>query len=160
MLRNPSRVHEAIKVCLQFGWKDSLPLLGHIVDRPSSLGAYRGAYQASRELAGKPIPAELLAAEKAIERRGFPSRGSTEGDLAAARRTIVEAADVEAATFVGISLATFTTKGNVAPVRMEGVEILRALPRATVEKMLNRLANGLQDDIQRDFVAKVLTQVL
>jgi len=160
MLGNPSRVYEAIEACRQFDWKDSLPQLKQIVEKPSSLGAYRGAFKASRELAGKPISPKLLAAEKTIEQRAYTDRGRDQADLTAARQAILDADDVEAATFVGISLATFLTKGNITQVQREGIEILRVLPRATVDKMLNQLAKGLQDESHRNTVAKLLQQVL
>jgi hypothetical protein len=160
MIGRRLHVNEAMQACQELGWKDALPLIEGVVERPSSLGAYRDAYQIYRQLSGKPIDAEVLAAAKVIQRQSGSDRASrpTEGELAAARRTILASADVEGAAFVGFSLATFITKGNTAPVNKDGIEMLRALPRPVVEKMLSRLLDGL-GDTDRPPVLKVLRQV-
>ncbi len=160
MIGRQLHVHEAMQACLEFGWQDALPLIDGVVERPSSLGAYREAYKISRQLSGNPIEAELLAAANVILRQSSSDRTSqpTEGELADARRTIMGTTDIEGAAFVGFSLATFVTKGNIAPVNTDGIEILRALPRPVVEKMLNRLLDGL-GETDRQPVLKVLRQV-
>lgn len=127
----------------------------------SSLGAYREAYTTYRQLSGKPIDAEVFTAAKVIERQSGFDRASqpSERELAAAHRTIIDTADVEGAAFIGFSLATFVTKGNTAPVNKDGIEILGALPRPVVERMLSRLLKGLEET-DRPPVVKVLRQVL
>jgi hypothetical protein len=160
MIGRQLHVNEAMQACLEFGWKDALPLIEGVVEKPSSLGAYREAYKISRQLSANSIEAQVLAAANVIQRQSGSDRGSqpTERELVAARRTIIGTADIEGAAFVGFSLATFVTKGNTAPVNKDGIEILRALPRPVVEKMLNRLLDGL-GETDRPPVLKVLRQV-
>jgi hypothetical protein len=160
MIARQLHVTEAMRACLEQDWKDALPVIEAVVEKPSSLGAYREAYKISRELSGNPIDAELFEAATIIQCQSSSDRASqpTEQELRAARRTIVESPDAEGAAFVALSLATFVTKGNTALVNRDGIEILRELPRPLVVKMLNRLAAG-QDESHRRMALKILRQV-
>lgn len=158
MVGRQLHINEAMQACLEMGWMDALPLIERVVEKRSSLGAFRDAYRTYRQLSRNPLDAELPAAAKVLQRqRGFGRESlPTEEALAAARRTIIGTTDVEGAAFVGLSLATFVTKGNTAPVNQEGVEILRSLP--VVEKMLRRLLDGLEETDCAS-VFKVLQQI-
>lgn len=147
MVRNQLLVHRAMAACEEFGWKEALPLIDGVVEKPSSLGAYRDAYQLSRKLSGQAIDPELLTAAGVIRGQlGTGSGSQPKADqVAAARQKIIQSTDVEGAVFIGFSLASFNTKGNTAPVKQDGMEILRALPRPVVDKMLNALANGIAE---------------
>lgn len=160
MIGRQLHVNEAMQACLGMGWKDALPLIEGVVEEPSSLGAYRDAYMAYRQLSDNPIDAAVLAAAIVIQRQIGSDRASqpTEGELTAARRTIIDSADVEGAAFVSLSLATFVTKGSTALVNKNGIEILRVLPRPVVEKMLKRLLDGV-GETDKPQVRKVLGQI-
>lgn len=168
MLDEQLQVTYALQACVEFGWKDALPLIERVIEKPSSLGAYREAYKTYRELSGNPIDAKILAAADVIDPYNRIDRaapppvtrtvGPTEEALAAARQTIIETADVEGATFIGFSLAIYTTKGNSGRINQQGFAILQALPRPAVRQMLNQLLN-VQDESDRSRVEKVLQQV-
>ena len=64
MIARQTRVNEATEVCLEQGWKDALPLIELVIEKPSSLGASRDAYTTYRQLSGKPIDPKLLQAAK------------------------------------------------------------------------------------------------
>jgi hypothetical protein len=156
MILRQSHAFEAIDACLEFGWDDAAPLIQDVIGRPSSLGVWRHAYQAARNLEGKPIDQSLLAAADVIRRQSGSDPPSDE-ELATARETIIKAAQAEDAAFVALSLATFVTKGNTAPVNKDGIAILRALPRTVVEEMLHGLLEGLPES-ERSQIAAILRQ--
>jgi hypothetical protein len=160
MIRRQLLVTEAMRASVEFEWKEALPLIRAVFEKPSSLGAYREAYKSYRQLSGKPIDGKLFEAARIIEQQcgSDPASQPTDEQLADARRTIGDSADTEGAAFVGLSLATFVTKGNTAPVNMDGIDILRALPRALVEKMLNQLFDGLEEN-ERPIILKILRQI-
>ncbi|MDB5341156.1 MAG: hypothetical protein JWN70_6775 [Planctomycetaceae bacterium] len=168
MLDEQLQVTYALQACLEFGWKDALSLIERVIEKPSSLGAYREAYKTYRQLSGNPIDAKILAAADVIDPHNRIARAApppvtrivppTDEALAAARQTIIETADVKGATFIGFSLATYTTKGNSGRINQQGIAILQALPRPAVQQMLNQLLNGL-DESDRWAVDKVLQQV-
>ncbi len=160
MLDEQLQVTRALQACLEFGWKDALPLIERVIEKPSSLRDYRDAYKTYRQLSGNPIDAKILAAADVIDPYNRIARAAlpTEEALAAARRTIIETADVKGAAFIGFSLATYTTKGNSGRINQEGIAILHALPRPVVEPMLNQLLQGLEES-DRPKVLKILKQL-
>ena len=162
MIARQTRVNEATEVCLEQGWKDALPLIELVIEKPSSLGASRDAYTTYRQLSGKPIDPKLLQAAKVIQQQCAWDRAllPKEEELAAARRAFVDSTDVAGAAYGAFSLAMFTTKANNIPaVQNDGIKILRALPRPEVETILTRHLNGLSDNSDRQAVQKVREQV-
>jgi hypothetical protein len=123
------------------------PYLPRILESPKSIHEFRQAFELSRSLAGKPMPASLLHLEAQIKQFGYAS--STNYDQARvdnAVREILKTTDIEAAGIIGIGLAVAVTKGDWVPANKAGVAILRALPNGWGRTMARRVANSIPDE--------------
>jgi len=164
MISHFGRSSEAIEICKELGLKDALPAIGAIVEKPSSLHAYLRAYDAYRQLSGKPIDAKLIEAADMIRTQAFAQGGMrpTPEEIAQARRTIATSPDAGGAAYLGLSLAAFQTKGSVGTANTDGIEILKALPRPLIQELCNRLLKNGDgtDGSTRMVVLKVSQQVL
>jgi hypothetical protein len=146
MIRRQLCVDHAMTACAENDWKDALPAIEGVIERPSSLATYRDAYLAYRQLSGNPIDARLLAARLTIANQGAldPAAPQTAEQLAAAHRAVLESPDVDGAVFVAFCLATYTNKADVGPVKQAGIELLRALPRPLVAQLADRNWDSLE----------------
>jgi hypothetical protein len=68
-----------------------------------------------------------------------PQARPSPAEVAIARRTIAESADVEGAAYLGFLLVAFQTKGSTSLTTGDGIAILEKLPRPLIEKWCNRL---------------------
>lgn len=164
MISHFGRSSEAIDICMELGLKDALPAIGTIVEKPSSLRNYLRAYNAYRQLSGKPIEAKLIEAADVLLKQVIhePDKRPTPDELAIARRAIATSADVDGAAYLGFSLLVFQTKGSGSPAAKDGMEILKALPRPVIHDLCDRLLkndNGVSG-LERMTVLDVSRQIL
>jgi len=134
MLRRQTKhTPTAAKTCMILKWKDAGPLLNELVEKPSSFAIYMAAYHARGVLSGHPVDPGLLKAAESV-------RNTDPAEAQRALERITNFPDSEAAVFVGLRMATLSGKGDLRQVHQAGLEILKALPRPAVQKVLARLA--------------------
>ena len=122
-------VTEILKDCRTLEVHDIKEPLLKVLSSPYSVYEYRIAFEMRRELVGKPVPKELIDAEKKICKLGFGRKEEIDTlKLSDLIDVIVKSNDYDAAAAIGISLATFFTKGNVDSIRESGITILSSLP--------------------------------
>jgi len=138
MLRRGRYVYQAAEACIRFKWKEAIPILQDLFERPASRGEFMAAFEAVRRLKGT-YPEPLFSAREVLRKRD-----AEPAKVDAAKRTIIDSPDKEAAAVIGISLATFRTKGPAHEVTQRGRDILERLPRAHVLELLNRLATHME----------------
>jgi len=136
LLRRQKHTRYACEACLQFGWKDSMPVLEQVIAAPRTWYDYRAAFEAARSLRGQPMPEDLVSAERVIEASAFRDSRATADEIGAAKAAILANADKSAAAVIGVSLALFLTKGDTRHVAAIGRDILGALPREVVRPLL------------------------
>jgi hypothetical protein len=159
MLTRHSSIESAASVCVEFQWQDALPLLENLTSRPPTLRSLSTTLPARRTLEGRPIAPQLLDADKTLRGLiGRPRSVEFEAQANAAHRLLVQTDDAEAANWIAMSLATMTTKGDVAPVNNAGIAILRARPRESTEAFLQSLKASVQES-DRQTVTKLIGQV-
>lgn len=127
--------------------KKLAPFLPRIVESPKSIFEFRHAFELSRSLGGKPIPAPLLRLEQDIKHFGYAS--STNFDQRRVSQIVsqvLKSGDVEAAAVIAISLATAVTKGDWHPANRAGRNILRGLPNGYGLDTARRVAASIPDE--------------
>jgi hypothetical protein len=159
MLRRQSSVDEACRACVEFQWKDAVPILREQIASPRNLRALESMVRARRKLEDKPIPQEVLDAEQTLYRLTARDRDpELEKKIESARRFLIQTDDAEAANLAALSLATRTMKGGARLRNEAGIEILRSRPRQSTMAFLKSLAAGIHED-ERPPVEKVLNAV-
>jgi hypothetical protein len=148
MLRRQTYVYQAAEACVEFQWKEAVPILREICEKPASWGRFRGALEAKRRLEGRPVPEDMRQAEQTI--RSVTGGASPPDDRALdkAKRLLMESPDKEAATVAAVALAVhvaMASHAKVERVRRAGREILRTLPAEDVRKLLKTLLAGMKD---------------
>ncbi len=136
MLRNRKYWNYAIVACTQFGWKESLPILEDMCQKPDLWNMYRDAFIAKRQLSGKPFPQEIMDARNALRKSVWSRDYTNEKECQDAEKTLVNTTDKEASTVMAIDLALFYTKANddeIALVNLTGRDILRQMPLQYIE---------------------------
>lgn len=160
MLRDRVSVERVAEACAEFEWREAIPILQNLIDKPNNLREFQYALHARRSLEGRPIAQELLDAEQTLLRSLMRENVDPRRDqqIASARQLLIESEDSEAANLAALSLAVFVTKGDVSKVREAGIEILRLRPREETLKFLQSLATGIHED-KRVQIEKVLRTV-
>ncbi len=159
MLRRHRRVQRVCQACIEFQWREALPVLRDLIEKPRNFREFETAIRTRRVLEGNPIPKELFEAEKTLRslvRRDVDpeSRQRIEN----ARDLLITSDDTEAANLAALSLALFVTKGDTAPVRSAGIEILRSRPEESTMKFLTTLAANIAEH-ERGLIEGVIETV-
>lgn len=144
-------VFEELRACSAIDAKDAAPILPRVLAAPADVHEYRLALELSRKLAGKPIDAALLAAEKRIYDRGGRDQKKTSDAVA----EILRSDDKEAVAAIGLCLALLSGKGDYRQANEAGVSILRALPDGAGLKLVRRLRPRAGRDWQEQELAKL-----
>jgi hypothetical protein len=144
MLRHNKYVSYISPICLQFEWKDAVPLLKDVCANPPSWDSFCAAFETYRALEEKPIPEESKDAEKIIKRYAYATSESTpsEAQIYDAKEKILGSSDQEAAAFIAVRLAIYAvkaTKEKVDLVNATGIEMLKQLPAKNVKPILKVL---------------------
>ena len=159
MLRRQSSIDSACAACLEFQWKEAVPILREAIAHPLNLYPLSTMISARRTLEGRPIAAELIEAGQTL-RQSYNRNQTPEWNqkLDEARRLLIQSDDAEAANMIAIALASMTGKGGAAAVNEAGLDILRQRPRESTLEYLQSLATNISDS-DRPRVEKVLNAV-
>ncbi len=152
-------VLQLMSACAKVNKTRLAPLLPRILAAPKSVRELRQAFELSRSLAGRDIPADLLKAEAAIKRHGY--RSGTNFDpqkVDAAAAELIKAPDVDAAACIGVSLAVATIKGDWGPANQAGLKVLESLPNGRGRQMARTLFDSSDDTWVRERLSGILTQ--
>lgn len=159
MLRRQSSIDSACAACLEFQWKEAIPILREAIAHPLNLYPLSNMITTRRMLEGWPIATDLIEAGQTL--RQTTSRDRTpewNQKLDDARRLLIQSDDAEAATMIALDLASMTSKGGAAAVNEAGLDILRQRPRQSTLGFLQSLATNIADS-ERPRVEKVLNAV-
>ena len=149
MLHRGLRLREASGACTEFGWKEAIPLLEAICNKPSSWGVFISAYEAKLALENKSLAESLVEAKREVLREVPTSTGMGRTKIERAKRIMVNSPAKEAAAVMAVQLAAW--RGWKAPgekvevVREIGRDILRHLPDETVAALLRKLVRNLDE---------------
>jgi len=147
MLRQRSRIFEPAQACVQFGWKETIPLLNEVYTQPHSLGEFEAAFRGKRILEGRPVPEEIDQAQQRLKTSVFAQEPMDQDALNRVKATMLASKDTEAAAVIAIRLALFSAKASydrIQTVRKLGREVLRQLPRKQAEEIVGQLVKSLQ----------------
>ncbi len=158
MLKRQSRVNHGSKACLEFGWKDALPILQEVIARPRNFRCFQTAIKARRTLEGNPISQEILDAEDALRSTMNPKPdAATKRKIESARQLLIHSKDMEAANLAALSLVYFRAfKANSEPVNETGIEILQLRPRQSTIGFLKSLIDSVQYPGERAKIEAIL----
>jgi len=137
MLRRQSSFEYATEACVEFNWKDSLPILRRVIATPENFRRLQTAIHTRRTLEGNPVAQEILDAERTLQRVSIRNRDPVlTNKILFARNLLIQSDDTEAANLAALALSRFSTKGISLPVRTMGIEILKLRPRPPTLKFL------------------------
>ena len=148
-----------MRACAKVNKPRLAPLVPRILAAPKSVHELRLAFELSRSLAGRDIPAELLKAEETIKRHGY--RSGTNFDpqkVDAAVAELIKAPDVDAAACIGVSLAVATTKGDWGPANEAGLKVIESLPNGRGRQMAKSLSDSCEDAWVRERLSVIVTK--
>ena len=157
MLAKQKYIREIGKVCIEFKWKDALPIFEDICNNPKSLHNYYTAFIEKRSIEGRDVPAELIKAQETLKYTAFPNEENNVNPIAEAKRIILESTDREAAVAIALNLINFSTKApneTINQVRNFGLDILETLPKAEKTKLYNALEESLEAEQDRNLLQK------
>ncbi|MBN1973094.1 MAG: hypothetical protein JW787_05610 [Sedimentisphaerales bacterium] len=144
--------------CIEFNWKDALPLFKDICSKPKGLTIYYLAYPIKRKLEGNPIPEELIKAMDTIIKFTMSTQENIEDKskaIAEAKQIFIDSPDKEAAAAIAISFVNFITKGNnIQQVRDNFWDILSKLPKSETTKLYKILEESADSEEDRDLLQK------
>ncbi len=146
-----------LRACAKVNKPRLAPFLPRVLAAPHSIHELRLAFELSRSLAGKEIPADLLQAEETIKRHGYksgPNFNQQKVDEAVAG--LVGADDVDSAACIGLSLALATTKGDWRAANEAGCVILQSLPNQRGRQMAKTLDAACDDLNVKERLKKVV----
>ncbi|MCP4612773.1 MAG: hypothetical protein GY845_29100 [Planctomycetes bacterium] len=153
MVRRQQYLLEAAEACVEFQWKEAIPILQKICDEPSPWDRFSAAFKAKRELQGQPIPRDVEEAGQFLRKLVYYLRTPpSQESIQRAKKTILDSADREAATVIATNLAIFDAKApsnRIKAVNEVGWEILRTLPEETVRNVLEHVIQGFREEYQQ-----------
>jgi len=145
------------EACVQFQWKDALPLVSEIYLRPKSLREFEAAFEAKRELEGRPVSNEI----KQARQKFHPSATQEEYDRF--RNILLKSPDTESAVVVAILLYDLGGKlsdKDRSRVRQFSRDVLSRLPRKQVDEITSRLIRSFEALPSMQRTAKELSEIL
>ena len=123
------------------------PFLLRILTSPRDPYELRTAFELSRSLAGRNIPADLMQAEGTIKRHGYRSGPNYDpAKVDQAVTVLSQTQDTEAAAQIGLSLVLATTKGDWRPANDAGWRILKDLPHDQGRRLAKTLFASCPDE--------------
>jgi beta-lactamase regulating signal transducer with metallopeptidase domain/HEAT repeat protein len=134
-------------------------LLPRLLAAPRSLGEYREALVASRDLAGRPVPQAMLDAETQILTCGNAMGGEFDPAKVDAAVKVLLAGDPDVAAAFALGLALREDmKSQVQAVRNGGLTILKALPDGKGLRLATLILQTGKDEPEwaRSALAKVV----
>ena len=143
MLRKEKYANIIPAICVEFRWKDALPLLKKHMSNPEGWETYRMLFEAKRKLEGKPgIPKELLDAEETIMAKDKQQEqfAPTDFQVAEAKNVILNHHDRKSAVVIATSLALFNSyKISTRHSNSNGIDIFRLFPKADTRPVLDSI---------------------
>jgi hypothetical protein len=154
MLRRQRPVlRDAAEACVEFKWKEAIPLLQKILTNPHSWTLFPTALKAKRQLEGQPEPKEINeAVQLIIESVRIPTPAGQEA-IEQAKKIILDSADKKAAAVTAVYLALWSSKGSTPQtiqVNEIGRDIFQKLPAKTTGKLLKSLVQSFKDERKYD----------
>jgi len=138
---------------------DARVFLPRVLAAPTSVWAYREAFDWSRELGGKGIPARVAEAEAAIRRHGsWRKSPNDDRRINNAVQVIRATGDADLIAAVGLSLATYTTKGGADRARAAGGRLLQAAGQ-TGRALVDRVWKSNKVEHQNRRLAEIRPQL-
>lgn len=150
ILSHRQYVAEIAKACVEFRWKEAIPLLQEICKKPSSYGLFHVAFRAKRQLQGQPVPKEIEEAERTLKRSNNTPSGLDA--IQRAKESILDSHDREAAAVTAICLALYSPKGpkwQIDTANRIGREILQELPAEITGNLPESLRLTLKEKQRR-----------
>ncbi len=139
LLKRGKYMSQAEAACVQFGWKDALPVLSGVMASTTDFAQYLGAFYTVRALEGKPVPDELRDMKINV------ARGQQ--DVAEAKRMLLASTDSEAARVAALELAIGwygkMESASEERARRLGREVLVQLPHAPTLALAERFRQPL-----------------
>jgi hypothetical protein len=152
MLRRQSHaVGSAADACVEFGWRDAMPLFREVCARPVSWGIFRTVFESRRRMEGQPIAEELLEAEREL----YSGQPAT---VEHGRATLLGSSDKEAAAVIALSAALKHGKGSTQwfqAIHEAGRDVFRRLPEDITKPLLSSL-RSIQVDVEKSAIADLL----
>jgi hypothetical protein len=153
MLRKQKFIPQVVAIVKKFAWhSEANPILKQICAEPRYYNDYRSAFEALRDLDGRPLD-ELIAAEKRVYEAAFatemdPAKRAFE--IEQAKAAILTNSDKEASAVIAISFARPKGRGNTssfATVIAAGKELFSKLPPDATSPILNSLRHLDKNEI-------------
>jgi hypothetical protein len=138
----------AVEACVEYNWKDALPYIKLICEKPFSWHDFLMAYRGKKTLDSNPISSEMIKAFNSIIRSLEPE------DTRKAKEIILQLPDRESAAVFAIDLLFMGYK--IRTQRIDAIhniawDILRALPKETTKPLTGRLINSIDSGSERTF---------
>jgi hypothetical protein len=138
----------AVEACVEYNWKDALPYIKLIREKPFTWHDFRTAYRAKKILDDDPISDEMIKAYNDI--RGNPKPEDTEK----AKDIILQLPDKESVAVFSIDLLFMGYKRRtqqIDVIQNTAWDILRALPKDTTKPLIGRLLTSIDSKSKRAF---------
>lgn len=145
MLRSHQHVYESCRACVQFEWKDAVPVLNDLIVRPVNLRELSFTIPARRTLQGNPIPQQLLDAKQKILAAGNDSDRGIDQQ----RKLLFESDDSAATLLIAIELATHVRKGSSRQINEIGIDLLQNRPRQSTIDYFQGLTDAMSQKNRR-----------
>jgi hypothetical protein len=157
-LEEPDYDMTCAAACVEFRWRDAIPILETACGRTGNLAAYRRAYDAMRALQREPVLSELEKDERLLVALGGPNPPKA-ADAEKAMSRIVACPDKQAAALVGIQLSRGLFKANETPIVAAGDRILKKLPRSVVASLLRQFMEKSSTEWERGQYREILERI-
>jgi hypothetical protein len=141
------------QACLEFNWKEALPIFENICSNPNRWRNYYNAFIYKRCLEGQPVPDEIVKAQDTIRNYAWSSEKIDTQVLTSAKQIILNFSDKEAAAVIAFNLVVFNTKttwDKLKYINEIGWDILRKLPVQDKRKLIKTLINLLDTENGRN----------
>jgi hypothetical protein len=158
MLAHQKYTDEIAKACIEFNWKEAIPIFENICSKPEYWRNYYIAFTSKRSLEGRPISEEIFKAQETMRNFAFSSEINNKEILTTAKKIIIEYQDKEAVAVIAFNLVEFNTKASsdtvINQVRDIGWDILKTLPKTETTKLYKILDKSLESSQDRDLLHK------
>jgi hypothetical protein len=143
------------------GITEGTALLERMREKPQTIIHYTTATRCLRELQGSPFPVELENAVNTlrVSDTSWFKYAQPALDPEEARRILRTSDDADAAIAMCLELAVEDSAGGLLSERSAALEILRGLPRARVELVLEDLSAIVADGPSRSLISSILDRI-
>ncbi|MCW5941922.1 MAG: hypothetical protein KIS66_06805 [Fimbriimonadaceae bacterium] len=158
LLREPRYVEEIVPHLQEWGWFDALPIVRDLVAKPPSPRAWFASLPVKRALEDRPLDPALVVSYRRLDAADGDAAMS-DAQVAYEVRVVLASTDREAALFYGLQLASRPEAETSVRTRLAGFEILRGLPRPSVEDILARFLSIAKSEGERRPWADLLARL-